>query len=107
MPDDGHQQTQESEMIINTLGDYRAAVRLGPYVWPGGYPLYFVCDDGGALCFACGGGKRLNRKEIIHSIARPEYLDKQWRVRAMEINWEEADLLCDHCYKQIESAYGD
>ena len=38
-------------MTIKTLSDFRAAMRNGPYAWPGGYPLYFITSDGAALSF--------------------------------------------------------
>jgi hypothetical protein len=38
-------------MIIKTISDFRRVIRSGPYAWPGGYPLYFVTSDGGALSF--------------------------------------------------------
>ena len=40
-------------MTINSISDFRAAVRNGPYAWPGGYPLYYVTTDGAALCADC------------------------------------------------------
>jgi hypothetical protein len=88
-------------MLIRSISDFRAAVRQGPYAWPGGYPLYFVCDDGGALCPAC---VKAERRSILDSIANG-YRDG-WRVVGIDVNWEDADLTCDHCGKAIESAYG-
>lgn len=68
------------------------------YAWPGGYPIYYVTDDGGVLCPACAN------KEIMRTID-PE--DRQFFILAGDINYENEDLWCDHCNKQIESAYGD
>jgi len=36
---------------INTTIELRATLRAGPCAWPGGYPLYFITDDGEALSF--------------------------------------------------------
>jgi len=36
-------------MKINTVKDFGEALRNGPYAWPGGYPLFFITADGGAL----------------------------------------------------------
>jgi len=36
---------------ITTTGQLKAMLRDGPYAWPGGYPLFFVTSDGGALSF--------------------------------------------------------
>jgi hypothetical protein len=89
-------------MHIKSIGDFRQAVRNGPYAWPGGYPLFFICDDGGALCCAC---VKTERRNIIESVAHQSR--DGWRVVAADINWEDNDLNCDHCNKRIESAYGD
>ncbi len=89
-------------MTINSISDFRAAVRNGPYAWPGGYPLYFVCDDGAALCCNCVKKERRNILESIASKARDG-----WRVVGLDINYEDTDLFCDHCSETIESAYGE
>ena len=89
-------------MNINTISDFRRAMRNGPYAWPGGYPLYFVTQDCAALSFKAA---KENRRQILHSIAH-ESRDG-WRVIGLEINWEDTDLFCGHTGKQIESAYGE
>ena len=38
-------------MKISTIGDFRAALKEGPFAWPGGYPLFFICNDGAALSY--------------------------------------------------------
>jgi hypothetical protein len=89
-------------MHIKSISDFRTAVRHGPYAWPGGYPMYFICDDGGALCCNC---VRTERRNILESIASKSR--DGWRVVALDINWEDSTLYCDHCNEQIESAYGE
>jgi hypothetical protein len=88
-------------MLINNIRELRCAAR-NPYAWPGGYPTYFLCDDGAALCHACLSKERRN---IIHSVHHKQ--NDGWRVVALDINYEDSDLTCAHCDKQIESAYGD
>lgn len=88
-------------MNIETLSDFRAAMRNGPYAWPGGYPLYFITNDGAALSFEAA---KNNARLIIESIAHN--MRDGWRVVAMDVNWEDDNLLCDHTSKPIESAYG-
>ena len=73
-----------------------------PYAWPGGYPLFAVCSDGGALCSHC---LKSELGLIVTSIAQG--LRNGWRVTAIVINWEDTDLHCDHCWQPIESAYGE
>lgn len=72
-----------------------------PYAWPGGYPQYAITSDSGALCASCC---HVNLGAIVTAIA--QHLSDGWRVEAIEVNWEDADLYCDHCNKHIESAYG-
>jgi hypothetical protein len=87
-------------MNIATKSDFRQALEHGPYAWPGGYPLYFITSDGGALSFAaaeqCQG-------EIESSIRHG--LDDGWRVIATDINWDDADLICEHTGSHIACAY--
>lgn len=89
-------------MQINTISQFRAAVRQGPYAWPGGYPLFFICDDGAALCCKCVKSERRN---ILESIVHNQR--DGWRVVGQDINWEDPVLQCEHCNTQIESAYGE
>lgn len=87
---------------IRTVADLKAVLRAGPYAWPGGYPLMLICDDGGSLHFYC---VRANLREVIAAIKDGH--DSQWRVRYLEVNWEDAEAFCDHCGERIESAYAD
>jgi hypothetical protein len=90
-------------MLINSISDFRKAVRHGPYAWPGGYPCYFVLADGEALSF---GAVKGNIREIVDAIAHPMPRN-DWQVIGFEINWEDTDLICAHTGERIESAYGD
>ena len=89
-------------MEINTVNDFRKAVRQR-YVWPGGYPTYFICNDGEALCHDCA---KTERRLILDAIAYPEYRD-QWEVIGLDINYEDPELYCAHCNARIESAYAE
>lgn len=77
----------------------RLADRLAnaPYAWPGGYPLFAIADDNGALCRTCCKNER-------KSIGTTTGTDG-WCIKALAINWEDSDLTCDHCNALIESAY--
>ena len=68
-----------------------------PYAWPGGYPRFAVTDDGGALCPSCCKDER-------DTIAITSGKDG-WCVVALDVNWEDPHLLCDVCFKPIDSAY--
>lgn len=87
---------------INSTADFKATLRNGQYAWPGGYPMYLITSDGGALCFDCA---KEEARQIMDSI-RNRYHDG-WRVTHCDINYEDNDLYCCHCDKKIESAYGE
>lgn len=87
------------ELPKNDDGTYPA------YAWPGGYPIFYVTKDNSALCPDCA-----NRKNgsLATEIEDPEdSYQKQWLLVAADINYENQNLYCDHCNKQIESAYGE
>ena len=80
----------------------RNTLRAGPYAWPGGYPLYFITSDGGALSFQT---VRENLRSVLDSIRHKS--NDGWRVIACEVNWEDENLYDDHTGEKIESAYGE
>lgn len=99
-------------MIIKTVFDFNKALELVPYAWPGGYPLYFITADGAALSWAAV----IEEQDLIrNSIIDYPFSDgghwplhtDGWRVVAMEVNYEDDGLYCDHTGAKIESAYGD
>jgi len=73
--------------------------RCDKYIWPGGYPVYYISAYGGIFCPDCVDAE----KELID--AADEH-DRQWLVVAQDINYEDI-LYCDHCYNRIEAAYVD
>lgn len=77
-------------------------LRLGPYTFPGCYPVYFITNDGCALCFNCAHKER----HLIYDSIRSNANDG-WRVMGADINYEDNNLYCEHCNKEIECAYGD
>lgn len=90
-------------MLINSISDFRRAVRNGPYAWPGGYPCYWVMSDGAACAFDVAKSERRN---MLEALANPR--DRSdWRPVALDINWEDSDLTCAHTNKRIPSAYGE
>ena len=77
----------------------RLADRLASqgYTTLGHYPLFAITSDGGALCRHCC---QIEREAIATTTG-----SDGWCVVALEINYENADLFCDHCGKQIEATY--
>tara|TARA_R100001530_G_scaffold135198_1_gene111825 strand:+ start:937 stop:1305 length:369 start_codon:yes stop_codon:yes gene_type:complete len=87
---------------IKNVADFKATLRAGPFAWPGGYPLYFITSDGGALSFKTA---REEFNLIAQTIA--DKANDGWQVIGCEINYEDDSLYCDHSSERIESAYGD
>ena len=87
---------------INTVAEFKSTLRAGNWSFPGAYPMYLLCSDGGALCFDCA---RKEVRSIFGSIAGKSR--DGWQVVACDTNLEDVELSCDHCHKQIESAYGN
>ncbi len=90
-------------MNINSISDFRKAMRHGPYAWPGGYPCYFVTSDGAALSFKAA---KAERRYILEAL-RDNDKHCGWHVCGVDINWEDGELTCDHTGEHIESAYAD
>lgn len=87
---------------IKTINDYRAAYRIGPYAWPGGYPIHVIMSDGEMLCHDC---EKKQRRELLQALADKASWHSGWRPIAREIFYE-GDEICAHCNCHIESAYG-
>lgn len=83
------------------LATIKAYLRQGDYVWPGGYPRYFLTIDGGALSF---DAVRERWRDVVDSSLRD--CRDGWRLADCAINWEDSALVCDHSGKPIPSAYG-
>jgi hypothetical protein len=67
-----------------------------------GYPLIHHTADGGTLCADCANGDNGSEAGRFDT----EY-DPQWHVVGSHTHLEGPPEQCDHCGKQIESAYGD
>ena len=71
---------------------------VAKYAWPGGYPMLYICDDGGVLCPECV-------QDNIDQCCDPH--SGGWYVTGHGANWEDPSLFCDHCNNRIESAYAE
>lgn len=77
--------------------------RQGPYVWPGGYPIYLVLEDGEMPCWEC---LKTEYPSIVQAAKSPNRTG--WEPEGYIVLWEtEEPELCAHCSKELESAYGD
>lgn len=87
---------------LRTAADVKAALRAGSTTDWGGLPLYFVAADGEALSF---DAVRNNLREVLPAMA--DRRNRDWRVVAVDINYEDTDLTCVHTGQRIPSAYGE
>lgn len=85
-----------------TTKELKAALRSGPYAWPGGYPLFFATYEGEALSFKA---VRDNLRSVLHSIRHQSH--DGWRIFSVAVNWEDPHLTCAETGERIESAYAD
>ncbi len=83
---------------ITTAEDFRKALADGPYAWPGGYPIFFVCENGDTLSHA---GAVQETEALLEAIAD----GSDTRPVAYDINWEDESLYCDITNEPIECAY--
>ena len=86
---------------MNTL-QVKTALRGGKYAWPGGYPLYFITDDGEALSF---DAVKNNWYQVCYSMRHN--LKDGWGVIGVDVNWEDPGLYCADTNELIECAYCD
>lgn len=77
--------------------------KLQSFAFPGGYPIYYLCADGGVLCPDCAN----ENLELIRAAIADSGADEQWEIVAADCNWEDPALTCDNCNKRIESAYAE
>ncbi|WP_435020738.1 hypothetical protein TA3x_001994 [Tundrisphaera sp. TA3] len=78
---------------------------LPSWAWPGGYPLYYQCRDGGTLCPDCANGGNGSLAYVGKSLDGID--DGQWEVVGQDVNYEDDSLYCGHCNTKVESAYVD
>lgn len=89
------------QRISSAIGLASALDDMGPYSWPGGYPIYFVMGDGEAMSF---DAVKSNRERCMEGMRDGE---PEWTVVGFAINWEDAELYCCHTGERIESAYAE
>ena len=96
-----------------TKDGFKESLERGAYAWPGGYPTYYVCEDGSVLSFESAYENRdliceaMQDDQFSHVTNNWQSMEEAWRVVAQEINWEDGNLICDHSNKRIESAYAE
>ena len=87
---------------ILDAADLNETLETGLFTSVGGYPKFWIAEDGEALSYDAV----IANKELILSAIK-DGGDPQWNVTGCEINYEDASLVCAHTNKPIPSAYGD
>lgn len=74
---------------------------LDAFSFPGGYPIGYLCADGGVLCASC-----INSEiELIHDARLEPRLHKDWHVVSMFNAGDlEDDFYCDHCNRSLDTS---
>ena len=89
-----------------TFHDLCESLREGRFTSLGSYPKFYITADGGVLSTEA---VRANLLQIGRAMTRlkDHPCHDQWRVIAVEINWENPELYCDDTNERIESAYAE
>ena len=83
---------------ITTPVELASTIRAGGHVWPGGYEVFFIASDGGAICHGCTVAEYSN---IVDSIRRD--ISDGWRIVGAECSANiDGEMYCDHCNGVIE-----
>lgn len=68
------------------------------WAWPGGYPIYYVTQDGGILSYQAANENLARTLDVG---------DDQFYIVDMDVNYEDPGLYCDHTNERIPSAYAE
>ncbi len=63
--------------------------------------MFALMHDGEPMCIDCAN------TENLASFETDPVENRGWQIVALDINWEDPDMQCCHCYKRIESAYAE
>ena len=88
---------------ITAAKTFLKQLKDGAYAWPGGYPKFFITADGAALSFDAA---KEEKAQIVDSLLHGQR-QSGWYADAVDINWEDPSLYCDHTGERIESAYAE
>lgn len=89
-------------MEISTVKELMQSLREGKYTSAGGYPKFWLCDDGAALSYEAMVAEIWLVARAVRDRDR-----NGWRVVGYDINWDDPDLCCAHTGELIPSAYGE
>jgi 3-phosphoglycerate kinase len=85
---------------INSTKEFLEVIKAGKTVWPGGYEITFITNDGRYLHFDC---VKENLMDECRNI-RDKY---DSHIIGVFTNWEDEDLCCEWCDEKINTEYED
>ena len=71
------------------LAKVKEMLRAGPYIWPGGYQIHFICDDGGTLCFTC---TKAEWKNVVRAYSIEHFYGYSDRTKPTRVTVREESL---------------
>lgn len=80
-----------NKLVKKLLGQNTNGQKLPSHAFPGGYPLFYVNNHNDILCPDCANGHAEYDETIVN----------------YDVHLEGDSLYCDHCGREIESAYGN
>ena len=90
---------QRARELLDQFPDFTFShLEWETYAWPGYYEICYIVHDGGVLCHNCAND------ELMRTIDQD---DERFYIVEADVNWECPSIYCDHCNREIESAYGD
>lgn len=94
-----YEPTERARELLDQFLDMRFShLEWESYIWPGGYEMHYYTHTGDVLCHQCAND---NLMLTIDSDTH------DWYIVAGDVYWEGPAMICDHCGREIESAYGD
>lgn len=102
--DEGREREAEMTASPGHITVYHGKIRpaFEAYGWPGGYSVVHIMQDAGVMCADCMNGE--NGSETPTPDVKG---DPQWTHAYSFPHFEGAPEQCDHCGKEIPSAYGE
>ena len=95
-------QKQTTEKLQNMVVTVSDKPQLESFAWPGGYLIIYYAQDTAVICSECANGG--NDAEFQNPECQD---DAQWTLADCDIYYEGPPLYCEHCNRQLESAYDD
>lgn len=92
---------QALKRVRKILGMRVCREPLPSFAWPGGYPIFYLFRAGGVCCPKCAN------QNIVEIDGERCNSHGGWALAGSDLNYEDDDLVCDHCNCGIPAAYSN